>query len=391
MKPIRYLHRQDKENSAFMDAISENNARKPFFSIIIPAYNAEKEYFVQCMESLKQQTFKELEIIVVDDGSRPECALFYDQAASEDPRIRVIHQTNQGVSAARNNGIQNAEAEWILFVDSDDWVEPDMCGKLHDRLCATDCEILLFNIIREYSTGLQREQGTGLASNTLYCTENVSVKEYFYRRAMGTPNIGNANLSTIYYSVDKAYSRDFLTRNALTFPVGLPKSEDKVFVLRCFEKMHSLFYFDEAFYHYRMNELSVSNRYSQNADEERRQLSVYLEEIAVRMDKELAALTGDPTYDLVYKDCTRFIFGIISDVLFSKFYHKDFPRTPSQRRREAEAFLKSEPFRSVIASCRYSELGTEAKIKKFMLTHGMTGLFCRAKRAKRQIKGQIRQ
>ena len=78
----------------------------PFFSIVIPAYNVVKEYFVQCIESIIRQTFSEIEIIIVDDGSLEEYVKLYDSLAETDFRLKVLHQNNMGVSAARNNGIK---------------------------------------------------------------------------------------------------------------------------------------------------------------------------------------------------------------------------------------------------------------------------------------------
>lgn len=361
----------------------------PFFSIIIPAYNVDEVYFTQCIESLLHQTFQDLEILIVDDGSTEECRNFYENLSNDDHRIKVIHQNNQGVSAARNNGIKNANADWIMFVDSDDWLELVCCEKLHESLITNNVDLLLFNHIKEYKSGKQLKQGIGLQQGTVFSTEDIEVKERLYRRAMGTPNIDNASLSTIYYSWDKVYSRDFLLCNEINFPVGLPKSEDKVFILRCFEKLHSFLYIDEAFYHYRINEQSVSNKYSQNVDEERRLLAKYLEPIAKRMDSEIGGLTNTPDYKKIYKDYNRFVFGIISDVLFSKYYHNDYPGSKKERNKEVAAFLESEPFRSAIYTCNYRELGTEAKVKKFMLTHGMTSLFCSIRKLKRRAAGQV--
>lgn len=367
------------------------NTPPPFFSIIIPAFNAARDYLTQCLDSLVRQSFPAIEIILVDDGSREEFSSFYDEVASSDPRIIVIRQENKGVSAARNNGITHAGAPWIMFLDSDDWLELDSCEKLHAFLCAQKCDILLFGHIKEFSNGLQIRQKTGLVSSTLYNMDDVNVKERFYRRAMGTPNLDNNNLSTIYYSTDKVYSRAFLLNNELRFPDGLPKSEDKVFILRCFEKMHLLLFQDETLYHYRINEQSASNKYSPHVDEERRALSLYLDEIARRMDTELSRLKSDPEYNTIYQDYMRFVFGIISDVLFSKFYHKEYPYSNKQRDREVKAFLESEPFHSAIRYCRYNDLGVGAKVKRFMLSHGLTSLFCEGKKVLYSIKGQTSQ
>ncbi len=374
-----------------MEHGSRPNAEAPFFSIIIPAYNAARDYLTQCLDSLTGQSFPALEIILVDDGSREEFAAVYDELAAADPRITVIHQENRGVSAARNNGISFARAPWIMFVDADDWLDPDACEKLHAYLCAQSCDILLYGYVKEFSDGLQRSYRTGLVSGTLYRMDEVEVKERLYRRAMGTPNLSGDSLSTLYYSWDKVYARGFLLQNDLRFPEGLPKSEDKVFILRCLEKMQTFLYQDAAMYHYRINEQSASNRYSPHVDEERRALAQYLGEIARRMDAELGRLKNEPSYDTLYRDYMRFVFGIISDILFSKYYHKDYPYPKAQRDREVREFLASEPFRSAIVFCRYGDLGTGAKVKKFMLSHGLTSLFCEGKKALYALKGQISQ
>lgn len=366
-------------------------AMSPFFSIIIPAYNAQEIYLRECIKSLSQQTFDDIEIIIVDDGSKKEYSNCYDIIASEDKRIKVIRQDNKGVSAARNHGIESASADWIMFVDSDDWVELNACEILHETLMANPCEILLFDHIKEYADGANGRQNVGLKDQTLYSTEDVKVREMLYRRAMGTPNQSNESRSTIYYCWDKVYNRDFLIRNNLQFPIGLPKSEDKVFILNCFENLHSLFYTECAFYHYRINEKSVSNKYSENVDKERIELSKYLQVIAVRMDEQLGSLMGDSSYHQIYKDYLRFEFGILSDILFSKYYHKDYPYTKKQRNKAVKELLSTEPFSTAIKRCQYNELGTEAKIKKFMLTHGLTTLFCEIRKIKKKAQGQVSQ
>lgn len=141
-------------------------------------------------------------------------------------------------------------------------------------------------------------------------------------------------------------------------------------------------------YHYRINEQSASNKYSENVDNERRNLSNYLERIAKEMDTELSLLTNNPSYSVLYKDYTRFVFGIISDALFSKYYHKDYPRTIEERNSEVRDFLNSEPFKTAINDVQYKDLGWEARIKKFMLTHGMTSLFCKMRKAKKRSMRQ---
>lgn len=94
-------------------------------SVIVPVYNVEP-YLRKCLDSIVAQTYTDLEILVIDDGSTDRCGEICDSYAERDPRIRVFHTENRGLSAARNLGLDNARGEYIGFVDSDDWIEPDM-------------------------------------------------------------------------------------------------------------------------------------------------------------------------------------------------------------------------------------------------------------------------
>ena len=91
----------------------------PLISVIIPVYNVEK-YLHRCLDSVIEQTYKNLEVILIDDGSTDHSGEICDDYAAKDVRIHVIHQENQGVSAARNKGLDNVKGEYITFVDSDD-------------------------------------------------------------------------------------------------------------------------------------------------------------------------------------------------------------------------------------------------------------------------------
>lgn len=109
-------------------------------SIIVPIYKSEKTLH-SCIESLQKQTEPDIEIILVDDGSPDNCPRLCDELAEKDPRLRVIHKENGGVSSARNAGIKEAHGEFLLFVDSDDYVEPDMAEELLQYIGKADLAI----------------------------------------------------------------------------------------------------------------------------------------------------------------------------------------------------------------------------------------------------------
>ena len=117
----------------------------PYFSIIIPVYNVE-DYLLKCLESVLVQSFQHFEIILVDDGSPDHSGKICDEFSEKDLRITVIHQSNGGLSDARNAGFAAAMGEYIIFLDSDDyWDDPAALGQLHQSLTETPSDILLFN------------------------------------------------------------------------------------------------------------------------------------------------------------------------------------------------------------------------------------------------------
>lgn len=122
-------------------------------SIIVPVYNVEK-YLPQCVDSLLQQTYPNVEIVLVDDGSPDQSGRICDEYAAKDQRVKVIHQKNQGVSAARNNGMAAASGEWITFVDADDWFDTDACQHLINEAQKQDgCDVVIFSFVKNYEEG----------------------------------------------------------------------------------------------------------------------------------------------------------------------------------------------------------------------------------------------
>ena len=112
----------------------------PMISVIVPIYNVEK-YLARCVDSIVNQTYKNLEIILVDDGSPDRCPQMCDDYADKDSRNKVIHKKNGGLSDARNAGMAVATGEYISFIDSDDWIETSMFELLLNNIFQYDCEI----------------------------------------------------------------------------------------------------------------------------------------------------------------------------------------------------------------------------------------------------------
>lgn len=129
----------------------------PVISVIVPVYRVER-FLPQCIDSILNQTFRNIEVILVDDGSDDGCPAICDEAAAKDARVRVIHQKNQGLSAARNAGIDAGQGDYFAFVDSDDYIEPDMLKKMLERVRKDGSELAVCNYHRVDEQGQELPQ-----------------------------------------------------------------------------------------------------------------------------------------------------------------------------------------------------------------------------------------
>lgn len=140
----------------------------PMISVIVPVYNVE-QYLERCVRSVMAQTFQDLEILLIDDGSTDTSGALCDRLAGEDTRIRVIHRDNGGLSSARNTGIENAAGSYICFVDSDDFISPEMLRVLYRLVTENQADFSVCGICDCYesrevphSTGIREFTETGI-------------------------------------------------------------------------------------------------------------------------------------------------------------------------------------------------------------------------------------
>jgi len=124
----------------------------PKISFIVPVYGVEK-YINKCVDSILGQTYRDFELILVDDGSPDNCPEICDMYAVKDKRVKVIHKKNEGVSAARNSGIEAATGEWAYFVDSDDWIEQDASENLYKDAVKYNADCVMSDCVKCYEDG----------------------------------------------------------------------------------------------------------------------------------------------------------------------------------------------------------------------------------------------
>ena len=168
---------------------------KPLISIVVPVYNVES-YIRQCIESLLNQTYRYLDIILVDDGSLDTSGMICDEYAAADKRITVMHQSNQGVSAARNQGVQTAKGEYIAFVDADDWLTPDYLACLQSAMSKSGADIVV--ALENQETDICYWSGTEALETMLYQEKfDTTSQSRLCRASIPTPFVPSGHFPLI--------------------------------------------------------------------------------------------------------------------------------------------------------------------------------------------------
>lgn len=192
-------------------------------SIVIPIYNCEK-YIAECVESLLVQTYQNIEIVLVDDGSSDRSGEICDSYAGRDSRVVVIHQKNQGVSAARNNGIQKCSGKYITFVDSDDYVEKDYCEYLYRLSEENDADVSLTPQPYKFSSCTKADKTESHDDGfDIWTGAQAAVKMLYYKIVISSWN--------------KMFRTKMLKENGIAFNTNLSYGEGFSFVINSF--LHS--------------------------------------------------------------------------------------------------------------------------------------------------------
>ena len=238
------------------------DASSPLISIVVPVYKVEP-YLEKCVNSILAQTYTNLEIILVDDGSPDRCGEICDQLQQKDPRVVVIHKSNGGLSSARNAGIEIARGEYIGFVDSDDSIEPDMYEKLYQAIQCDDTKLAVCAVNYVYEDGKILNK-PGLGRNAIFNFPEAMIEMNLHRLF---------DMATW----SKLYHRDLF--DGLRFPIG-KLSEDYYVMFRILDRAQKISYVDATCYNYLQRKNSVTRSSKINHDHEyaAREQMEYLEE-----------------------------------------------------------------------------------------------------------------
>lgn len=221
-------------------------------SIVVPVYNAE-QYLTQCVKSLVHQTYENLEIICVNDGSKDHSGEILDNLAKEDRRIKVIHQENCGALAARNTGIQNATGSYIMFLDSDDWIDLDTCETAMKVMMDQGADLVFWSYKQEFASN-SREKFLPWEDGKVF--DNGAVQSQLQRRQCGLLGEELAHpehADTLATTWGKLYHLETLKKGFLeqTKIQYTGTSEDAIFNLYVLNYFSKAVYIKRCFNHYR--------------------------------------------------------------------------------------------------------------------------------------------
>lgn len=217
----------------------------PFVSVIVPIYNVEK-YIHRCIDTLINQTLKEIEIILVDDGSPDKCGEIIDGYAKQYTNIVTVHKANGGVSDARNAGLKIAKGQYIGFVDPDDYVEHDMFEKMYHSANTNKSDLVVCGYNEVFSSTFTEKKTFEYISKFKSAPDLLTAYVQGYIGA---------------YSWNKIFKHSLIKDNSIAFPKGVIIAEDQVFFCHYIKHLRSFSVVPDCLYHYIRNDTSICAKY----------------------------------------------------------------------------------------------------------------------------------
>lgn len=338
--------------------------QQPFFSIIVPCYNVEK-YLSCAIDSVLNQPFSDWELILINDGSTDDTQNIIESYTHKDARIKAIHKLNEGVSIARNTGLDIAIGEWILFLDSDDWFEKNAFERLNALINQyNDADIIGFNHF--YNSEKREWERESILPNRIIRTGN-EIKYFkldtlfpYYDKKMN--DISTGAIRGVW---GKVFKRELIKDNHIQFETNIKIGEDAIFCLDTFNAAKKIVLCNEYLIHYRVFQESTMNKYNPAILHINEQsLNGYYQRIKGFL------ISGDKDY----KAC---FCGMAAECLFRTFrlylLHPDCTLSFSEKKNVIRKMLKSNLFQ-IAFDCNLNYLPRGKKELVYCAKHNMMNM-----------------
>lgn len=262
-------------------------------SVIIPVYNVEK-YFDQCMESVLAQTYKSIEIILVDDGSQDSSGEMCDEYKKKYDNVVVIHKKNGGLASARKAGVEAAKGSYVVCVDSDDWIDEEMISYLHHRIINSQCDIAVSNMVLEFEiTGKSKKMVSSLKPGVYDLNDEDNL---LYRQFL----VDDAGVGILHGICGKMIKTSLYRQNQMNVPDVVSVGEDAACMYPCYMQAERVYITEGIFYHYRQREESILHGVSKNILNNWETLFNFLQEKCKFDNSEIQKI--------VYENLEKFIY-----------------------------------------------------------------------------------
>lgn len=312
-------------------------------SVIVPVYKVERQYLTECLDSIKNQTFDNYELIIVDDGADKDTADYLDAYSDSEVNVKVIHQENGGVALARNKGLAVCKGKYVTFIDSDDTVRNDNFGKIIEAAEKDDLDILMWGLklcydkktvdFSPYLDNIRLFDEDRLSEVQLKCLVGIlpSFKEPASADAAGS-------------ACAKLYRTEFLKENGLLYVPGLKRAEDMLFNLMAFGKAKRVGYLYDFFYNYRQLSTSATYQYRPNGIEVFTDTLKHMKEYLERENK------SESFMQVFYMRCMFFLL----ESMDMDYLNKANPKSFFERRNDLKKVALCEPYSTAVRKLKLS-------------------------------------
>ena len=315
-------------------------------SIIVPVYNMEK-YLEKSLKSFVNQTFSDIEIVIVDDGSTDNSSTIYNRFAEADSRIKIVKKVNAGVSEARNTGIDNAKGEFLMFADPDDWMEPRCCEILYNEQNRTQADMVLADVIVIKNDMPEQYK---IFEKSFTTSEPQFIKQY-QKACIGycynpMPS-GKWKVPGLGSPWNKLFKKSIIDEHHLRFdPYVKGIYDDNLFTLHYLMHVKKLSYIQEPVYNYLILSTSITNSYKKN--------TLDINERIFKRINDFIDETGDRAFfeEALYINIMRRLTRS-TDVYF---FSGNNPKSLSGRCRELRETFKTEPYKTAIHKVKLNQL-----------------------------------
>ena len=331
-------------------------------SVIIPVYNVEK-FIDKCVQSVIDQTMTDIEVILVDDGSTDNSLEKCRAWEKKDSRVKAFHQENQGVSVARNLGIEKSTGEYIAFIDSDDWIESNYLEALYDAAKKKGADISICGFYFDYPDEVVA-RGHFEKDMDFEGKEEISQIQ-IQILAKNMSKIKNNSGDRIGSPWCKLFNAGFIKENNLAFIPNLKRSQDVVFNLYALEQAENVVYTNQPLYHYLINPDSVCVKFSKSI---LTNVNAYLKEMGRFISRyhKNNVVFRDAFYTKV---CTS-----VYKCMFQYFFDENYPGTRAEMKKELNEYLDQDVFKKGLKNVKYENLDKTEKVFVFFLKRRMYGI-----------------